>query len=302
MSIHVTPHMVVETVLEHRASDMWRSKRAMSMVLGLIGRATLFEFGPTHPAMEHKEFALDMYERGLFTLPYPVTAFSFSGIPNPNQYVASQRAAGAMMVLSTDDDGRISAIMCTEMRAPDGRSMGAIPFGLVLRAKLSNPHGGSVDVNEETYPLVDDRMMAAIYGSSDAAGHDTMRNRLCSNMVACMGMTVMLMSKGVVTERHEAPVKLNKAREKKGKPRINDRYVVRVDPAYARVVDHGDGSVSDISGHSRGSPRPHWRRGHFRTIYRGQEQERVVPVAPALIAANPDSDVTRAVYRLARSA
>ena len=96
--MNVTPHLVIETVLAHKSSSIWRSKRGISIILGLLRDATLFEFGSLAPDMEHKDFALDLYERGLFTLPYPVTAFSFTGVPNPSQYISGQRAAGAPRV------------------------------------------------------------------------------------------------------------------------------------------------------------------------------------------------------------
>lgn len=293
----VTPHLVAETMLEYRASDMWRSKRGASHVLALVRQATLFDFKDLHPSNEHKDFALDLYERQLFGLPFPVTAFAFEGVPNPSQYIAGQRAAGAMMVLSQDEGRRITAIMCSEMRDPDGRSLGAIPFAIVLRAKMSDARDSSVKMEEETYPLVDDRMMASMYGSADARGHDTMRNRLCSNLVACMGMTVMLMSKGIETELCAAPAKLNKAREKRGKPCIGDRYTVRIKAGslYAIADETGE---QDISGHVRGSPRLHWRRGHFRTLHRGSERERVVPVAPSLVGANEAAEPIRKSYAI----
>lgn len=294
----VTPHVVAETMLEHRAADFWRNKRAASYVLHLVRQAVLFEFGAIHADMAHKDFALDLYERKLFGLPFPVTAFSFEAKPNnPLQTYAGTRPAGAMMVLSQDDDQRISAIMCTEMRDENGASMGAIPFAIVLRARLSNAAADhTVSVDEESFPLVDDRMMAAMYGSADEHGHDSMRNRLCSNLVGCMGMAVMLMSKGVETERHAAPDKLNKIRDRKGKPRIAERYVVRIGAGDVYAI--GDGE--SISGHMRGSPRMHWRRGHFRTIRRGSDAEIVVPVAPALIGANDRAEPIRKSYEVRR--
>lgn len=297
----VTPHLVAETMLEHRAADFWRNKRAASHVLHLVRQAVLFDFGAIHAAMEHKDFALDLYERKLFTLPFPVTAFAFEAKPNnPVQTYAGPKPAGGMMVLSQDSDQRISAIMCTEMRDENGVGMGAIPFAVVMRAKLSNPSADhTVSVDEESFPLIDDRMMAAMYGSADERGHDSMRNRLCSNLVGCMGMTVMLMSKGVETEHEPAPDKLNKARAQKGKPPINERYTVRVRTGDTYMIASGDGEES-IAGHSRGSPRMHWRRGHFRTIYRGEESERVVPVAPALIGANDRAEPIRKAYDVRR--
>lgn len=292
----VTPHLVAETMMEHKAGSFWRNKRAASYVLHLVKQAVLFDFAATHPDMAHKDFALDLYERKMFSLPFPVTAFAFEARPNnPLQAsYAGSRPAGAMMVLSQDDDQRISAIMCTEMRDEHGTTMGAIPFAIVMRAKLSNPSADhTVSVDEESFPLVDDRMMAIMYGSADAHGHDSMRNRLCSNLVGCMGMTVMLMSKGVATEHIAAPDRLNKAREKKGKPRIGDRYLVRLKTGDLYSIKD-DGGEQDISGHVRGSPRMHWRRGHFRTLLRGTDGERVVPVAPSLIGGNERAEPVRA--------
>jgi hypothetical protein len=109
-----------------------------------------------------------------------------------------------------------------------------------------------------------------------------------------MGLVVMLMSKGVSTALVQPSGKLNRAREKRGKPLLRDRYVVTIDLARASHIENEDGSVEDISGHTRGSPRMHWRRGHFRTLYRGAMNERVVPVAPALIGANENADQIRA--------
>lgn len=298
--MNVTPHLVIETVLRHARSDVWKSKEAMSAVLTLIGQAVLFDFGTLRPAPEHRDFALDLHDRGLFALPFPVVAFAMRGQPHATPHVDPSKNAGAMMVLSADKNDTFTAVMCSEMRSPDGRAEGAIPFATVMRARMENFRADdhAVDVTDTTYPLVNDRMMAAMFGSADEDGIMLMRSRMISNLIGCMGYTVMLMSKGVVTERTEAPAKLNAARAKKGKPRIGDRYVVRIDPGAARMIAEEGGGQTDITGHRRGSPRPHWRRGHFRTIYRGSATERVVPVAPALIAADPDSDVTKAVYRM----
>lgn len=282
----VTPHLVAETMMEHRAASFWRSKKAASYVLHLVKQAVLFDFGAMHPEMAHKDFALDMYERRLFTLPFAVTAFAFEAKPNnPLQAsYAGTRPAGAMMVLSQDEEQRLTAIMCTEMRDEGGMSMGAIPFAIVMRAKLSDASGGAVSVDEESFPLIDDAMMATMYGSADARGHDSMRNRLCSNLVACMGMTVMLMSKGVETEHHPAPAKLNKARVRKGKPPIGESYSVRINAGDSFSING-----ESIAGHVRGTPRIHWRRGHFRTIHRGTEVERVVPVAPCVVGVTDEA-------------
>ena len=294
----LSPHVVAETMRKLGSKDRtWREPKSLPVLYALITQAVTFDFGTVHPAMEHKDFALDLYERKLFTLPFPVTAFQFEGVPHPSQYVEGRRAAGALMVVHMSEDRGLSAIMCTEMRHPDGRSKGGIPIGLIMGAKLANPRDGTVDVEEETYPVMSNELMAMMYGDAGPKGHALMRQRLCSNLVGCMGMTVMLMSKGVTTQHKPAPDKLNKMRDRLGKPRINDSYSVLISSGDVRNIATSDGEQS-IAGHIRGAPRLHWRRGHFRTLERGSDRQRVVPVAPALIGGNEAADSIRKSYEV----
>ena len=296
--MNITPHVVIETMMKMGMNhSTWREPKSLPMIAALIKRATLFDFGALAPSMEHKDFALDLYERQLFTLPFEITAFTFRGIPHPNAVHQSPGQSSAMIVVSQEKDHRLTAIMCTEQRDQDGRSQGAIPMSVMMRAKLSNPRTGEVDVSEETYPLISDRVLRLMYGDNAEIIHATMVQRVASNLVAAMGMSVMLMSKGVETELHPAPDRLNKAREKKGKPIIGDRYSVRIRAGDAYSISTGNGDES-IAGHTRGAPRMHWRRGHFRTLYRGSEAERIVPVAPSLIGANDAAEPIRKAYKV----
>jgi hypothetical protein len=295
----LAPHVVLQTMKDMGVSHpFWRDAKALPGIYALIKQAVLFDFGDVHPAQEHEDFALDLYGRGLFTLPFPVTAFGFSGVPNPNPAfgTSKQAVAGGMIVVSQDKDSSLSAIMCTEQRNRDGKAMGGIPFAIMLRAKFSNPTSGSVDViNEETHPVVSQRVLQLMYEGNAQIVHYTMVNRIALNLVAAMGMTVMLMSKGVSTEHTPAPDKLNKARKIRGKVPIGETYSVRLGIGDKYSISTGAGD-ENIAGHERGSPRMHWRRGHFRTLFRGTDAERVVPVAPALIGANEQAEPIRKAY------
>lgn len=301
--MNVTPHLVVETVLKHARADIWRDKRPLIPILSLLGKAVLFDFGAVSPPMEHRDFALDLKCRGLFRLPYPVTAFSMVARPTVTPYVYASRPAGGMMVLAADETETLTAVMCTELRDPDGRPAGALPIAVTLRAKIENfqQRDHAADITETTFPLLNDRLMVLVMGSDDEAAAGRMRDHMLLNIIGCMGYTVMLMSKGVVTERIPTPERLNKARARKGRPPIGERYTVTIDTAGSQTIAEEGGGETDITGHRRGSPRPHWRRGHFRTLARGSAGERVVPVAPALVAADPDSETAKAAYRLRES-
>lgn len=295
----LTPHIIIETIMEMGPRHpTWRDPEALRRIVGLMQQSVLFDFGMMRPAMEHKAFALDLYERGLFGLPYPVTAFAFDGRPHSNPHIKTPNRTGALMLV-TERNGKLSAVMCSERIDQDGRPMGGIPIGVIANAEFENPRDDTADV-EATYPVMSDEIMAMMYGDCGPKGHALMVQRLCSNLVGCMGMTVMLMSKGVTTEHHPAPEKPNKARERKGRPQIAERYVVRIAAGDLRTITTEAGEET-IAGHVRGSPRLHWRRGHFRTLNRGSGGERVIPVAPAMIGANETAgEVRRKAYEVRR--
>lgn len=284
----ITPTLVLESVDKLKSTKAFRAD-IMPMVKALIEQAVLFTFAEEPGELaEHCAFAIDLYERGLFTLPFPVTALSFErelGHPLGKR--------GGMLVLTMDKEGRINAISCSELDEPTNGPK-AIPVGVAMRVRVEKdgPRAGKIH-NDLVASVVNDKIAAAMFGAGEA-GAETMRERLLNNTVNAMALVVMLMSKGVNTEMIPASDKLNKARAKRGKPPIRDRYVVKIDAGDSRTIHHADGSTSDITGHARGTPRIHWRRGHFRTLYRGTEAERVVPVAPALIGANENAETVRA--------
>jgi len=284
--MRITPQIVLESVARLKGTQAFASD-SIEAVCKIIDQAVLFTFPDDMGDIdEHCAFAIDLFERGLFTLPFPVTALAFERDLGP-----PQGKRGGMIVLSMDAEKRISAISCSEV--DDARDLKAIPVGVVLRAVVASagPKAGTIHA-ETTAAVVNDKIAAAMFGPG-VAGRETMRQRLLNNTVNALALVVMLMSKGVATEHIPAPERLNRSRQKKGKPLIRDRYLIRVDMGAAYTIQHPDGSTSDITGHVRGSPRMHWRRGHFRTIARGSDRERVIPVAPALIAANEFAETVR---------
>lgn len=283
----ITPHQVLESIDKLKKTSAFRAD-VLPAARNMVEKAVLFTWREEPGELaEHCAFAIDLYERGLFTLPFPYTALSFERELGP-----PHGRRGGMFILSMNSDGSLNGLSCSEC-ADLKRDGNAIPVGMALRVRVESdgPRAGKVQ-NDLIAPIVNDKIAAAMFGEG-AAGGDKMRDRLLNNTVNAMALVVMLMSKGVTTELQAAPPKLNKAREKRGKPPIRDRYVVTVDAGSIRTIHHDDGTISDITGHERGSPRIHWRRGHFRVLYRGTDLERVIPVAPALIGANENAEAVR---------
>lgn len=279
----ISPHYVLETITKlGPRHSIWRTAKALPPVVELLRRAVLFQFNEIRPDVTHQEFAVDLYGKGLFTLPFPVSAFSISG--KQETTLGPARASG-MMVLSQMEDGTLGAVMCNELRDRDGITYGAVPIASIHHASFEAASGTQANVTSTVLPLIGDDLMRAMYGDAGEVGHRVLEQRVLKNLMATVGMVVMLMSKGIDAKREPAPDKLNRARAKKGKPPIGERYVITINAGALHTISTEGGDES-IAGHTRGSPRPHWRRGTFRTIHRGTERERVVPVAPCLVAAD----------------
>lgn len=295
----IYPHVVMEAMFDLRNNrqvfpdtfaDAWPGYAK------LLRQAVTFDFGEQSHSHEHVEFALDLYDRGLFALPYPVTAFSIirdsakmadrdgKPVKMPGLIVASMH--------EPQDGGGLSCFVCCPTQDPHGRINGAIPATIGFKGAVKDVDAEAATVDIEAYSVVTEDTMLKMFGDGK-----TMRLRLSQALLNAMGMTVMLMSKGVETILEPAPTRLNAARFKKDRPPINDRYLVRIAVEHARRIALEDGTETDISGHTRRSPRPHWRRGHFRTLEAG----RVIPVAPAIIGTN-DASIVHPVYALARKA
>ena len=80
--------------------------------------------------------------------------------------------------------------------------------------------------------------------------------------------TMLLNTKSVKCEEVEIPDKLQKARERKGKPKLSN-YILVSNPT---VVRNSSGTHA--------SPRPHWRRGHVR-----HWGEKRIPIPPVIVNA-----------------
>lgn len=66
------------------------------------------------------------------------------------------------------------------------------------------------------------------------------------------------------------PEKLNKSRARRGKPILRDYSIIKINQKYLERSQDGE---------SHASPKPHWRRGHIRTLQDGRK----IPVQPCLV-------------------
>jgi len=82
----------------------------------------------------------------------------------------------------------------------------------------------------------------------------------------------------VEKERRGPSPRIQAKRIKRGQDPLPDYVLLRFSPSVA------DSMRSAVD---RASPRPHFRRGHVRVIYKGSDRQRIVAVAPSWVNASP---------------
>lgn len=94
---------------------------------------------------------------------------------------------------------------------------------------------------------------------------------------SCMAIIMIINSHDVEREHVSIPEKLNKAREKSGKPSLKDYIIIKLSEASRERLKHTENGVVTYR-------KPHWRRGHLRHLRDG----RIVPVSACIVNFNGD--------------
>lgn len=245
----MTPHQLIENIDTLRGYPGYHSDLA-DIASSLSEKAVHFDFNDCRPLPEHYEFAQQLHERDAFQYPFPSCLFTWNG-ERKNAALVSDNAifvVGRIM----DSDGYVwsrAPYVCAQADGERINYMSLVPVGQ-LRCDDSRMR----EIVDFSFQLVS-------------------------------AFTVMLMSKDIEQTTTPVPDKLNKARERKGKPLINERRVISIKPYAAHA--YGVAARDFESGKTRAM---HLRRGHFRTIRRGRETELTVPVAPCIVNANGNDE------------
>jgi hypothetical protein len=107
---------------------------------------------------------------------------------------------------------------------------------------------------------------------------------------AFIALLAFLDTKGTKLERIAPKEGVNAKRERQGKRPIPEYTVVKVDPEIVKQYAKGSGTHA--------SPRPHPRRGHLATIYRGTDRERKIIKPPCFVMAKPGLVPPSKTYRV----
>jgi len=223
----------------HHVSDTIRSLsgiaktpeelRKFQFVAALFAKTNIptFDFGVLAPKQEHVDFGKEMFERGVFRLPFDQTFFSFTA-PIP------------LGVLAVQQDNGLCCIPCRSTAIPGAKPQ-MIPMFIIYLG---------LDESGHTYwqgePVIDE------------LEHDY-EPLVSQALHSVVGAVTMLMSKDVSTDIKEPSRIMLRERKRKGKSPIGATHFVKLTPEAER-------DYRDHQGGTHASPVIHFRRGHFRRL------------------------------------
>lgn len=231
-----------------------------------VKSAPIFEFGSYEPSEEHGQFAADLVEKKLFRLPFET------------------------IIVRADVD-KISRMLWIVME----ELVPSEQFIVIINSPVAKH-----EVIPRAVVIIDageNSNISPIPIFGDSIEEDEAIRQYCAHIASsAFGLIVSLMSEGVGVDSVIPDARLQKARAKRNKSPLPTRYIVSIDPKSRNRIETDDG-VIDLEARTHASPKPHWRRGHFRTL----RSKMVVPVAPCAVGAGGDvSELGKRMYQLVK--
>jgi hypothetical protein len=269
------PHTILENMADIDRRLTKPDEQLETTLWGFARRclkeAVTFEFNDLAPTPEHADFGSEMAQRGLLRQPFPATFYSW----RCSGKCSAVLACNPQLVNPGSDSQHAVMITMTEARGANGGFWLLPSFAMFL--DRDNPMDSPVPWRSIIKGPRTSRDGTEL---TEAESLD----RMGRGLRFVLGAASMLIAKDVAQRVEPAPERLNAQRAKKGRPPINEVRTISILAGGAqRYADAG----REFASHA--SPKMHWRRGHFRTLNRGEEDQRVIPVAPSLVGAKDEA-------------
>ena len=255
--------------------------------------AVLFDIGAQIPGSDHIELAAELMEQGKFQLPFPVTALRYK------QQTTEGKMQDTFCMLtdqsSTRTDGHYGFVEFYPGIIQTANATGFLPaYAMDFKLEVKPPppeveDGLPVAATGAVIQIASDMAVEYAWSHYDKDGRAQASLQLAA--MAC-GAVAMMMCKGVTVHHHPAPEKLNRARDRKHKPRIEDSYVIKVN------TEHRTRYHTSELGYTRESPCVHWRRGHQRTLRKGAQAGKVLAIPRVHVMYRGEIDYRPADYEV----
>lgn len=265
--MRLKPHNVLETITNPELAsaflrrDLLSSKKNFIALYKTFCSLVNFDFGEIGVSEESKEFGLDLLDKDMFDIPYPNMSLS-----------VKDGDKTSLICLFKDENKNFSVLFCASIIDENGKTIGGIPVAAGHNITAKNKFNTKISFDFQVQTFVEGDQLSNVL--KDSSVEDLLTNAYCR----AISYVTMLMSRGVIKDFNPEPAKLNKKRAKKGKPLIKKSYTIKLCTDVHKTENKNNGAHA--------SPRPHWRRGHIRTMHRGTEKEFHIPIAPCLVAAD----------------
>lgn len=254
-----------QAVSDYFDIDVWQVSAA------LLKGAVTFDFGPYAPPMVHRDFGIELLDRGLFQLPAPMTWFT-------GETLGKSIGLCAVPVL-TEGDAQAGFDLLACARVEVGKGAYLLPWALcrvTRRPDLSDLKQGVC-----IQPIYMTNRMKLRDADGIHEDDDHLRDRLTFFVAWAVGAVPMLTSKDTTLDKRPASTRINEIRAARKRARIGDDYMIRIAPGvamhYRRTAQQAEADVT-------ASPRrPHFRRGHLRHYQNGL----VMTLSPTFVGARP---------------
>lgn len=227
----------------------------------------------------YQEFGIELLRHGLAIPPANFTYFQFDTDMNHHRKIMEKLASR----MDTEGDRRTADLLRSDLLAQKQETFGVFvavtgnvtPSSCPCLIVEARRHGDEVTVGGRgECDLMSTEAVDAFLPLADDSFDTPVLASLLLNYLTHIGL---LSSK--FTKRHEHAPKpsANKKRVASGKPPLPSYIALRLD------FSEMESEAKQYSGGTRESPRPHFRRGHVRTLSDGRK----VVVSPAWVLADP---------------
>jgi len=232
----MTPHNIVENWYNKCFPHILKQPKMVKIIDHMIN-ARHFDFTDCVPNQEHLDFAQKLHENKKLHLFWPV------------MFITSSRLREKKTcILAIEKENEFDIIRISKS-VKEGLPKIFIP---ILIAHMNK------DRSDE------DTKWEFIIEEKDEKIIDEDERKECEKGVSailgmCFGLIAMSKSKEAESKEIDAPEKLNKIREARGKIKINTRVIITLSKDYKKAFSSGNHK----------SPDTHWRRGHHMKLPSG---------------------------------
>jgi hypothetical protein len=259
----MTPHGIIEDIPKLIGLGIYGglAEHVRETADSIIGPSALFDFQrPLLPVKQLPSAVARMLNENSYSLPFPLCSVLIrapSGSETPAEYlftlyrtlpVKDGSIEPGPALPNEDRDGRLNCVLSMNVLPDPARPWKRLGVPLAVFTKFWADDQGIPDFS---WGFLSNHPEVRKFGPV-----------IADYVITCLMVPFYLSPANYKIVERPEPIKLNKIRTAKGKPAINRAFSIYLRPEHER-------ELRERQGDTEGSPNPHMRRGHLRTLRHG---------------------------------